>query len=119
MERRQLPSTEIMKRSFLAVFAICTSAGAAPVDSAPANGAANVNPDTHLVLRFAGPPHIGNAGTIRIYDAADDRLVDELDMSVPAGPTERASGPYPPYLATPYDYGGPGRTYADTKPGSP
>lgn len=108
-----------MKRSFLAVFAICTSAGAAPVDSAPANGAANVNPDTHLVLRFAGPPHIGNAGTIRIYDAADDRLVDELDMSVPAGPTERASGPYPPYLATPYDYGGPRRTNADTKPGTP
>jgi hypothetical protein len=108
-----------MNRSFLAVLALCTSAGAAPVVQAPANGAANVNPDTHLVLRFASPPTIGHAGKIRIYDAADDRLVDELDMSIPAGPTERAPGPYPPYLATPYDYGGPRRTNADTRPGTP
>jgi hypothetical protein len=109
-----------MNRSFLAVLALCTSAGAAT--QFPANGAGNVNPDTHLVLRFASPPCVGSAGKIRIYDAADDKLVDELDMSIPAGPTERAPGPYPPYLATPYapyDYSGPRRTNADTTPGTP
>jgi pectinesterase len=108
-----------MKRSFLAVLALCTSAGAAPAVLVPANGAAAVNPDTHLVLRFSTPPTVGHAGKIRIYDAADDRLVDELDLSIPAGPTERAAGPYPPYLATPYDYGGRRRTNADTTPGTP
>jgi pectin methylesterase-like acyl-CoA thioesterase len=52
----------------------------------PANGAKNVNPDTHLVLTFSAPPTIGRSGQIRIYDAADHTLVDTLDMSVPAGP---------------------------------
>ncbi|MCS0630786.1 pectinesterase family protein [Telluria mixta] len=106
-----------MKPAFLAVLALCTPAGAAT--QLPPNGATNVNPDTHLVLRFASPPTIGHAGRIRIYDAADDRLVDELDMGIPAGPTERAAGPYPPYLATPYEYDGPRRSNADTKPGTP
>ena len=106
-----------MKLAFLAVLALCTPAGAAT--PFPPNGATGVNPDTHLVLRFASPPTIGHAGRIRIYDAADDKLVDELDLGIPAGPTERAPGPYPPYLATPYDYGGPRRTNADTTPGTP
>lgn len=52
----------------------------------PANGARNVNPDTHLVLTFASPPEIGSSGTIRIYDAADNTLVDTLDMSIPPSP---------------------------------
>jgi len=41
--------------------------------------AQEVNPDTHLVLTFPGPPILHNSGQIRIYDAADDRLVDTLD----------------------------------------
>ncbi len=52
----------------------------------PANGATNINPDTHLVLHFAGVPTIGNRGRIRIYEASEHRLVDTLDMSIPAGP---------------------------------
>jgi hypothetical protein len=52
----------------------------------PANKASNVNPDTHLVLTFASTPAIGKSGTIRVYDAADHKLVDTLDMSIPAGP---------------------------------
>ena len=59
-----------MKLAFLAVLALCTPAGAAT--RFPSNGATDVNPDTHLVLRFASPPTIGHAGRIRIYDAADD-----------------------------------------------
>ena len=46
------------------------------------NGAANVNPDAHLVLTLHGAPTLGTAGKIRIYDAASDTLVDTLDQSV-------------------------------------
>jgi pectinesterase len=52
----------------------------------PANGARNVNPDTHLVLTFASAPAIGKSGEVRIYDAAGHQLVDTLDMSIAAGP---------------------------------
>ena len=61
----------------------------------PANHAAGVNPDTHLVIRFLGAPTIGTSGQIRIYDADGHRLVDTLDMSIPAGPdpTRRVTPP--------------------------
>lgn len=52
----------------------------------PANGATNVNPDTHLSLTFASPPAIGTSGLIRIYDAANNTLVDTLDMGVRFSP---------------------------------
>ena len=91
----------------------------APLAS-PASGTRNVNPDTRLVLRFTQPPVVGKSGRIRIYDAADDRLVDTLDLSIPAGPTERTKLPAAPYLATPYAYpDGPRHTNANTKAGTP
>ena len=52
----------------------------------PANHAVHVNPDTHLVLTFSGPPTLGKSGQVRIYDGADHHLVDTLDLSIPAGP---------------------------------
>jgi len=60
----------------------------------PRNGAKGVNPDTHLVLTFASAPAAGTSGWIRVYDAADHRLVDSIDMSVAAGPdpTHRVTG---------------------------
>jgi pectin methylesterase-like acyl-CoA thioesterase len=91
-----------------------------PLLASPASGARDVNPDTHLVLRFAQPPVLGKSGRIRIYDAADDRLVDTLDLAIPAGPTERTKLPAAPYLATPYPYpDGPRRTNANTRAGTP
>src|SRR5215471_17980889 len=88
----------------------------------PASGATAVNPDTHLVITFASAPTLGSAGRIRIYDAADDRLVDTLDFSIPPGPT---TGPGAlagrvPYTPVPYAYT-PGRraTNADTVAGTP
>jgi len=92
---------------------------AATVVQLPPPGAASVNPDTRLVLRFDSPPTVGSAGQVRIYDAQDGRLVDTLDLSVPAGPAQHAQGPYPPCLPAPYDYGGPRRTNADIRPGTP
>ena len=52
----------------------------------PANNAARVNPDTHLVLSFSSPAALGESGQIRVYDAADHHLVDMLDVTIPAGP---------------------------------
>jgi pectin methylesterase-like acyl-CoA thioesterase len=96
---------------------------AAPdVSYVPANGATGVNPDTHLVITFPSPPTLGKAGRIRVYDAADDKLVDTLDLGIPPGPT---SGPGAlagrvPYTPVPYAYT-PGlrATNADTAPGTP
>jgi pectinesterase len=89
----------------------------------PANHATSVNPDVQLRLTFERPPVIGNTGTIRVFDAANGRLVDELDMSIPPGPTVGATGAAltAPYISSPYPYDKlpKGRTNANTKPGTP
>ncbi|MGA2070068.1 MAG: pectinesterase family protein [Sedimentisphaerales bacterium] len=84
----------------------------------PADKAKEVNPDTHLVLIFPGKPTLGNSGQIRIYDAADDRLVDVLDMNIPAGPTT-SDRTQVSYTTTPYEYVSGRFTNANTKPGTP
>ncbi|HEY4329044.1 MAG TPA: hypothetical protein VGN88_04850, partial [Phycisphaerae bacterium] len=58
----------------------------------PADKAVDVNPDTHLVLTFPDVPAIGNAGKITIFDAATDKPVDTLDMSIPPGPAAAGRG---------------------------
>ncbi|WP_438483006.1 pectinesterase family protein [Oleiharenicola lentus] len=55
----------------------------------PAAKASDVNPDTHLVLTFSSAPTLGKSGFIRIFDTATNQLADTLDLSIPAGPTER------------------------------
>ena len=85
----------------------------------PADKARNVNPDTHLVLTFPNAPVLGKSGQIRIYDAADNKLVDTLDLSIPPGPTAGAAGPAAPYTPTPYPYTTAHPTNADTTPGTP
>lgn len=61
----------------------------------PKNQAAEVNPDTRLRITFPSAPPLGNTGKVRIYDAADDSLVDELDLSIPPGPRNtRTPAPY-------------------------
>ncbi len=84
----------------------------------PENKANNVNPDTQLKLTFSGEPILGNSGKIRIYDAADDRLVDSLDLSIPPGPTT-PNRKRVPYITTPYEYGSEYFTNANIKPGTP
>jgi pectin methylesterase-like acyl-CoA thioesterase len=109
-----------MRGLLLAALAAYTASASAATALLPASGAQRVNPDTHLVLRFDQPPVLGTSGQIRIYDAATDRLVDTLDMSIPAGPTERTKLPAPPYLSAPYVYAnGPRATNASTKAGTP
>lgn len=95
-----------------------------PADPAlfPVHRATMVNPDVQLKLTFPDTPRVGTKGKVRIIDAADDRLVDTLDLSIPPGPVKpvdpaiRAKN----YLAFPYPYGRNKRaTNADTKPGTP
>jgi pectinesterase len=62
----------------------------------PAIGAVNVNRDTPLVLTFASPPSIGTSGTIRIFDAADNSLVDTLDLAIPVSPRPDGRGRWTP-----------------------
>jgi pectinesterase len=84
----------------------------------PADKAGDVNPDTHLVLTFPSTPILGKSGQIRIYDAADDRMVDVLNLSIPPGPTTSSQGGAP-YTTTPYEYVAGRFTNANTKPGTP
>jgi pectinesterase len=77
---------------------VATGAAAqiASVTCFPANRAKNVNPDTQLVLTFASPPVMGKSGLIRVYDAANHKLVDTLDLSIAAGPDpSRRPAPVP------------------------
>src|SRR5215813_4518713 len=87
----------------------------------PRDRASMVNPDVQLKLTFKSKPRVGASGTIRIVDESG-RVVDTLDMSVPAGPTKpvdpavRAKN----YLSIPYPYDRASRpTNRDTKPGTP
>jgi len=85
----------------------------------PANRSININPDTRLQLTFAEAPLIGSSGKIRVFEAGTDRLVDVLDLSLPAGPTKGVTGPKAPYIQSPYSYEGQRKSNADTKPGTP
>jgi pectinesterase len=88
----------------------------------PANQARGVNPDVQLRITFSQPPRIGKSGRVQVYDASNDRVVESLDLSIPAGPTERATGSAltAPYLATPYNYErSVVPTNRNTRPGTP
>jgi pectinesterase len=85
----------------------------------PPDKAMNVNPDTHLEIKFSNVPVQGKSGEIRIYDAADNRLVDLLDLSIPAGPLTRTPSPSATYTPVPYEYVTGRFTNANTKPGNP
>jgi pectinesterase len=109
----------------LTLCAQTTSCASKMVEMFPANATANVNPDTHLELTFHGIPIVGTKGQIRIYDKADSRLVDSLDMSIPPGPTRSyvdgpaGTGIKAPYIKEPYQYISGKFTNANTKPGTP
>lgn len=85
----------------------------------PPKGAREVNPDTRLAINFRSEPRIGSEGMIRVVEVKTGRVVDSLDLSIPAGPTEGRKLPKAPYAWEPYNYDQPLRTNADTKPGTP
>ena len=85
----------------------------------PENNEKGINPDTHLKITFDSKPEIGNTGKIRVFDSRTDSLVDVLDISVPAGPTESNRNPKATYTRIPYEYVPGNFTNANTKPGTP
>lgn len=106
----------------LALWFVLAGSTASAQSLFPANRAREVNPDVQLKLTFTQTPKIGKSGKVQVYEAANDRLVDTLDLSIPPGPTERATGAAltAPYLAAPYNYErGKVPTNANTKPGTP
>lgn len=55
----------------------------AVVSRMPDQNAKSVCIDTHLSITFNAPPELGKSGTIRIFDSADDKLVDTIDVALP------------------------------------
>jgi pectin methylesterase-like acyl-CoA thioesterase len=105
----------------VAAFLVLLASSSAAQTLFPANKALGVNPDVQLKLTFSQTPVIGKSGKVRVYDASNDRLVDTLDLSIPPGPTARATGAAltAPYL-TSYNYErGVVPSNANTKPGTP
>ena len=87
------------------IFAVTSCHSIKDVDIFPADGARDVNPDTHLMLTFNEEPSIGSRGMIRIYECETGEYVDSLDISIPAGPTSsRTYAPDIDYTKIPYDY---------------
>lgn len=86
----------------------------------PENGSVNVNPDTHLTITFEGKAVVGKKGCIKVYDKRSGKLIDKLDMSIPAGPTERTiDAPDADYIKTPYIYESRNITNKNTRAGTP
>lgn len=116
-----------MKKSylyFLIILFICQYASAQDngvVYFYPSNQAQDINPDTQLKITFKETPSLGERGFIRIYDAQTNRLVDSLDISIPAGPTEPdlIRRKEANYTSVPYKYESTNFTNANTIPGTP
>jgi hypothetical protein len=64
----------------------------AEVQLFPANGAKDVNSDTHLVLTFPSTPTIGTVGNITVTDVSAQKVIDTLDLSIPFSPSPYGNG---------------------------
>lgn len=85
----------------------------------PINHSSNVCVDTQLILEFNKKPVLNNKGFIKIYEYETDQLVDSIDFSIPAGPTQPRNNPLARYLSDPYSYESYNITNKNTIPGTP
>ena len=98
------------KRLLMALAIMATTACQAMAQNSivkmlPGNGATEVNIDTHLTLTLSDKATIGQRGFVSVYDKQTGKLVDRLDMSIPAGPTEsQPKNPAAQYTPVPYIY---------------
>ncbi len=113
------PLTPMKKFFLLATLVACVTAASAQTVLFPAPNTAGVNIDTHLVLTFDSQPVVGAKGLIKVFEQGTNRLVDCLDLSIPAGPTESRKNPAADYTKVPYQYKATDFTNANTEPGTP
>jgi hypothetical protein len=59
----------------------------------PANGATNLNIDVPLSITFNQAPQAGTSGMIRVFNAADNSLVDTINLGVDTNTGVHAPGP--------------------------
>ncbi|HYO62310.1 MAG TPA: pectinesterase family protein [Pyrinomonadaceae bacterium] len=60
---------------------------------APANGATDRNIDAPLQITFDQTPLVGTSGKVRVFNAADNSLVDTVDLGVDTNTGVHAPGP--------------------------
>ena len=65
----------------------------AAVGFGPAAGAADVNVDAQLKVTFDQAPQVGTSGKVRVFNAADNSLVDTVDLGVDTNTGVHAPGP--------------------------
>ena len=76
-----------------------------PVSFYPQENARDINIDTHLVIEFDKAVKAGSKGVITVTDKTTRKVVDRIDMSIPAGPTEgQPKNPNTIYTPVPYIY---------------
>ena len=91
-----------------------------PMHFYPEENSNGINVDTHLVIQFDRNIEAGNKGKITVYDKTTKKVVDCIDMSIPAGPTEgQPKNPKAIYTPVPYIYQVANITNRNTRPGTP
>lgn len=83
-----------MKRIFISMTGIITCMNLmaqTPVSFYPQKNAQDINIDTHLVIVFDKTVKTGSKGIITVTDKTTRKVVDRIDMSIPAGSTGRKS----------------------------
>lgn len=76
-----------------------------PISFYPHENAQDINVDTHLVIEFDKTVKAGSKGVITVTDKTTRKVVDRIDMSIPAGPVEgQPKNPHAIYTPVPYIY---------------
>jgi len=87
----------------------------------PIDKSRDINPDVQLKITFNEVPLQGKRGMIKIYEAQSHKLVDCLDISIPAGPDtpDQIRKKEAEYTPIPYKYESTNYTNVNTIPGTP
>lgn len=96
------------RRAFITMGIFCSTLplwAQTPVSFYPEQGATDINVDTHLTIEFDEEAAPGCKGMITVKDLTVGKVVDTIDMSIPAGPTEpQPKNPEATYTPVPYIY---------------
>ena len=112
-----------MKRIFVLTVGFCACMrlmAQSPISFYPMENSQDVNIDTHLVIEFDKVVTTGSKGVITVTDKTTHKVVDRIDMSIPAGPTKgQPRNPNARYSPVPYIYKMGNITNRNTRPGTP